>query len=132
MFHNSSKNIIALVSIIVLVLAGCGDDSSNSASLDGDLSFEIKGETSIAFFVRKTEFNGNNINSEEVNNLVIPPAEGDLQDGDFDGYILEATPFARGEGDVTLMLLSDGDVLKETSTATDGTYRIEVGDVPDG
>ena len=132
MFYNSSKNIIAILTIIVFALAGCGDDSSNADKLDGDLSFEVTGESGIDLVISVTEATDNSASFSTVDN-VTTPAEGDLDDGDFKGYVLQASPVGLGdEPDITLKLLSDGDVVEETSSATDdGVFLIEIGDVPD-
>ena len=133
MLYKSSKNIIAILTIIVFALAGCGDDDS-SASLDGDLSFRITGESDIPFFVSGAGFSENG--ASQSGNTVFPPfpKDSDLDNGDFEGYRLTASPQGTGSSDpdITLILLSDGDVIEETSNPDDnGTYGIEVGDVPD-
>jgi hypothetical protein len=55
-----------------------------------------------------------------------------LEDGDYDGYILQASPIGGGEPDITLRLMSNDKKLGETSTITDdGVFLIEKGDIPD-
>jgi len=119
------------LTLLLFVISGCGDDSSNSASLDGDLSFEVTGDAGTSFVMSRTQVTGDGANFSTIG-TVVSPDEGDLEDGDFDGYVLQASPIGGGEPDITLMLRSDGDVVKETSSITDnGVFRIEVGDVPD-
>ncbi|MDR9417652.1 hypothetical protein [Gracilimonas sp.] len=59
-------------------------------------------------------------------------AEGDLVDGDFIGYQLSASPIGSDSPDITLTLLSDGEVLGETSEPnSDGIFTVEVGEIPE-
>jgi len=132
MFYSARyRNAFMALTLLLFVISGCGDDSSNSASLDGDLSFEVTGDAGTSFVMSRTQVTGDGANFSTIG-TVVSPDEGDLEDGDFDGYVLQASPIGGGEPDITLMLRSDGDVVKETSSITDnGVFRIEVGDVPD-
>ncbi len=121
--------------ILTLLLSGCGIFGSDDASLDGDLSYEVEGSEGDTVFLSKNSYIGTSGEFETLANVQIPEsgiASGDLEDGNYDGYQLHASPVGGENPTITLRLLSDGDVLGEEDTPTeDGIYIVEVGDIPD-
>lgn len=132
-----SKTIPVLSTLVLtLLLAGCGIfGSDDDVSLDGDLSYEVHGSEGQSVFLSSNSYSGTTASYETVGSVTIPEsgvASGDLEDGDYDGYQLAASGISGEEPSITLRLLSDGEVLGETSSPTeDGIYMVEVGDIPD-
>lgn len=135
-FKNLSKTIslISTCTVLVLVLASCSSDSGGGASLDGDLRYLVEGSEGETVSLSATSFTKTEGNFETLGSVTIEStgtAEGDLEDGDFSGYQLQATSYGSEDVDITLKLLGDGDVLGETSeTNSEGIYMVEVGDIP--
>ena len=119
--------------VVALLITGCGIFGSGSSGppLDGDLSYEVEGAEGETVYISRTAFMNDEANFSTIGS-VTSPGSGDLEDGDYDGYILQASPLGGGEPDITLRLMSNDKKLGETSTITDdGIFLIEKGDIPD-
>ncbi len=127
---NRSLSILILTFVSLSILA-CGTDSDPGASLDGDLSYEVQGAEGEEVMISKTTYDGDEVRFETVTSVTVP-AEGDLENGNYEGYQLQASPFGEETPDITLRLLSDGEVLGETSSPTEnGVFLVEVGEMPE-
>ncbi len=127
-------------SALTLSLIGCGLFGSNSdegPTLDGDLSWRVEADESVELTVTisRSYYDGSSVNSSTLRSYGLEngSASGDLEDGEYDAYRLQASPFGGGHtpSSVTLQLLNDGEVVKETSETQDGIWMVEVGDFPD-
>lgn len=126
-------------SALVVSLAGCGLFGSNddAPSLNGDLSWRLEADEEVELTVTMygDSYDGSSVDSDHLGSygLTDGSASDDLEDGDYEAYRLSASPFAGGATppSVTLQLLSDGEVLAETSEAQDGSWEIKVGEFPD-
>lgn len=133
---NTERNFLSglMVALIIfsISLMGCGSGSGSGAgSLDGDLSYVVEGDEGEEMVISKTTYDGEEVQFSTVENVTVP-AEGDLADGDYEGFVLQASPFGGGSPDVTLKLLSDGEVLGKTSSPDEhGVFTVEVGNLPD-
>jgi len=124
--------------LISVALIGCDSGGGNSgASLNGDLSWRVEGEDGLTVTISRTQIEGSSSFSfSTVTTATISDgsASGDLEDGDFDGYQLQASPNGGDRSaDLTLQLRSDGEVLKESSEPQSdiAVWLVEAGDVPD-
>lgn len=124
---------------LVLGLTGCGlfgGNGDDGASLDGDLSWRVEADPGVELTVTisRSYYDGSSVDFSTLRSYGIEEgsASGDLEDGDYEGYRLQASPFGGGHtpSSVTLQLLSDGDVVEETSETQDGVWMVEVGDFP--
>lgn len=128
---NYLKLIASFLFVAILVTA-CSDDTSDP--LAGDLSFQIEGEPGVSAFIaisysQGLSFEGETIGSREI------PEEGfyseELENGDYDAYQISAS-IADPDRNFTLRLISDGEILDETSSPNeDGLYIVQEGDFPD-
>ncbi|MDZ7716178.1 MAG: hypothetical protein U5J95_08205 [Balneolaceae bacterium] len=120
-----------------ILFASCGSSSGGGeASLDGDLTYEVVGTPGESVQLSQSNYDGNTFNFETLEAIQIPQsgnASGDLPDGDYEGYQLQASPFGGDIQNLTLRLLSDGEVLGETSEPdpNSGVWIVEVGNIPD-
>lgn len=137
MLSKSYVKYFSIISTVVLTLlvSGCGIFGSDEASLDGDLSYEVEGSEGDTVFLSKNSYIGTSAAFETLTTVQIPASgvvSGDLEDGNYDGYQLQASPYGDNNLSITLRLLSDGDVLGEEDTPNEhGIYVVEVGDIPD-
>lgn len=119
---------------IGLFFTACSTDSGDSPSLDGDLRYLVEGSEGETVYLSYNSYTSEGGTFETIGEVTIPSSgssEGDLVDGDFVGYQLSASPMGEDNPDITLTLLSDGEVLGETSeTNSDGIFTVEVGEIP--
>lgn len=134
MSFNTRRNVLSGLVVLVIFsisIMGCGSGSGSGSKLDGDLSYVVEGDQGAEMVISKTTYDGDEVNFSTVENITVP-AEGDLQDGDYKGFVLQASPFGGGSPNITLQLLSDGNVIGETSSPNEnGVYLVEVGNLPD-
>lgn len=139
---NRSHNLLHVLagSLLVLTLSSCGlfgGNEDGGPSLDGDLSWRVEADESVELTVTisRSYYDGSSVNSSTLRSYGLEngSASGDLEDGEYEGYRLVASPFGGGHtpSSVTLQLLNDGEVLKETSETQDGIWMVEVGEFPD-
>jgi hypothetical protein len=124
--------------MFAVTFAACGTDSDDgsSASLNGDLSFEVESSSAVDVLISRNYFDGSSIDFQLVESEPFPEGggtiSGDLEDGDYEAYQLAASLQGGVSADLTLRLISDGEVLGETSEAnSDGIYVVQVGEFPD-
>ena len=130
-----SIRFISVITILLtagFILSACSDDTSDP--LAGDLSFQLEGEPGVSAFMAVSNsqgmtFDGQTIGSREI------PEDGfyseDLENGDYDAFQISAS-IADTDVDFTLRLISDGDILDETSSPNeDGIYIVQEGEFPD-
>lgn len=126
---------ILTICLLGLVVSACSSDSGSNVSLDGDLRYLVEGpegETVYLSYNSYTSDGGTFETIGEVTTSSSGTAEGDLEDGNYTGYQLSASPVGDDSPDITLKLLSDGEVLGETSEAnSDGIFTVEVGEIPE-
>lgn len=121
---------------VVLSMSACAivGGNDNDTSLDGDLSWRVEGPDGITVHIWRSSWDGETRNSSAVTSAEISDgsASGDLENGDYVGYQLRAsTDFGEEPDSFTLQLLSNGNVLGETSESTsEGTWVVEVGELP--
>ncbi len=128
-----------LVIFVVGGLSACGlfGGNDDDPSLDGDLSWRVMADEDVELTVTisRSYYDGSSVNFSTLRSYGVENgrASGDLEDGDYEGYRLQASPFAGGHtpSSVTLQLLSDGEVLEETSETQDGVWIVEVGEFPE-
>jgi hypothetical protein len=137
---------VALLFIFPLLLLGCDSSGSNGGNpLDGDLSYEVDGSAQVSitesFFYSTGDGPCQSTQSNVSSSL---PIEVDLEPEDvncdgvspseFDGVRVTVSQLT-GPMDVTLRLLSDGDVVTEaTEPESFGgaeAWVVEVGEIPD-
>lgn len=140
---------LALGCVLTLVLVGCGLFGSDDNPLDGNLTYEVEGPSEGQVFVSQTYFytnEGCEASRSSTENL---PLEGTLdpeqtsEDGEstctdvelsnFDGVRVSVTfPPSPGESSsITVKLYSDGDLIDDATTPTEGrTWIVEAGNVP--
>lgn len=141
---------VLIVGFLAIGLAACDSGGGNGGDpLDGDLTFRVEGgETGTAIAVSKSFFydTGDGVcqsSSATTGNVV--PAEGELSPDDagtcdvddpsnFDGVRVTVSPQI-GSADLTLQLLSDGDVVDEAtepeSFGGGEAWVVEAGEIPD-
>lgn len=134
------KNVInriisgVLVLSFMLIFSSCKKDSGGP-SLDGDLRFLVEGDEGASVFLSYNSYMENEIMFETIGGVTINSsgtAEGDLEDGNYSGYQLQASAFGGDTPSITLKLLSDGEVLGQTDEPNNnGIYIVEVGDIPE-
>jgi len=137
---------LALLLIFPLLLLGCDSGGSNGGNpLDGDLSYEVDGSAQVSitesFFYSTGDGPCQSTQSNVSSSL---PIEVDLEPEDvncdgvslseFDGVRVTVSQLT-GPMDVTLRLLSDGDVVTEaTEPESFGgaeAWVVEAGEIPD-
>ena len=95
----------------------------------------VEGSEGETVFLSYNAYTSDGGTFETLGQVTIPSlgsVEGDLNDGDFSGYQLSASPIGGEDPNITLTLLSDGEVLGETSEANnEGIFTVEVGEIPD-
>lgn len=131
---------LLITTILFLGLSSCGLFGSNDdggPSLNGDLSWRIKGQADMTLTVSRAYYDGSSVNASPLRSYGLSEGSvsGDLEDGDYKAYRLQATPFggAPPSGSVTLQLLNDGKVIKKTSEPNENdTWMVTVGEFPDG
>ncbi len=121
---------------LAFLVSGCGifggDDDVDP--LHGDLAFEIEGEPGTSAFIAISwstgpmEFSGETLGSYTI------PENGrlveDLENGQYEAYQVSAS--VSHEAPLTLRLISDGDILDETSEIEEeGYYLVKYGEFPD-
>jgi hypothetical protein len=139
---------LTLLFIFPLLLLGCDSGGSNGGSgnpLDGDLSYEVDGSAQVSitesFFYstgdgpcQSTQSNVSsslpievNLEPEDVNCDGVSPSE-------FDGVRVTVSQLT-GSTDITLRLLSDGDLVTEAtepeSFGGGEAWIVKAGDIPD-
>ena len=94
--------------MVGLLFTGCSifGSGSDGPPLDGDLSYEVSGDEGTSVYISRTAYRDGEINFSTIGG-VTSPASGDLEDGDYDGYVLQASPVGGGEPDITLRLMSN-------------------------
>jgi hypothetical protein len=126
---------VIVIASFLFTAAGCGIfGSDDDDPLSGDISYEMEGEPGTTAFMAHSyaeglEFHGSTLGSREI------PSTGvfseDLESGSFDAYQVSATP-SDPDTEITLRLLSNGNVLDETSELTEeGFLIVEYGEFPD-
>lgn len=135
MFIFKNRSISGLLFLcFILMFSSCKKDSGGP-SLDGDLRYLVEGNEGASVFLSFNSYTENEINFETIGGVTINSsgsAEGDLEDGNFSGYQLQASSFGGDTPSITLKLLSDGEVLGETDQPNnDGIYIVEVGEIPE-
>ncbi len=137
---------VALLLIFPLLLLGCDSGGSNGGNpLDGDLSYEVDGSAQVSitesFFYSTGDGPCQSTQSNVSSSL---PIEVDLEPEDvncdgvspseFDGVRVTVSQLT-GSMDITLRLLSDGDVVTEaTEPESFGgaeAWIVEAGEIPD-
>lgn len=135
----SSRSFLQFILIVVLgvSLSACGlfgSDDDSGASLGGDLSWRVEGQEGLTVQISRGYYDGSSFNFSTVESADLSggSASGDLEDGDYTGYQLQASPYGgSSSASLTLQLLSDGDVLEETSEPNEnGIWMVEVGEMP--
>ncbi len=136
-YNHSERTISSILTsaLLALFMISCSTDSGSGPSLDGDLRYQVEGSEGETVYIsvnRYTESGGSFESIGEVTISSTGTAEGDLKDGNYTGYQLQASPRGEDQPDVTLKLLGDGEVLGKTSeTNNNGIFMVEVGDIPD-
>ncbi|WP_390297713.1 hypothetical protein [Gracilimonas halophila] len=99
------------------------------------MRYLVEGNEGESVFLSFNAYTENEINFETIGTVTINSsgsAEGDLEDGNYSGYQLQASSFGGDNPSITLKLLSDGDVLGEIDEPNnDGIYIVEVGEIPE-
>ena len=140
MSHNGYKTLksithfLGFLLVSVIILSACSSDSGNEASLDGDLRYQVEGPEVASILISYNAYTQSEAEFEMLYTITLNSsgeAEGDLPDGDYTGFQLQASAFGDQVPDITLTLLSDGDVLGSTSQYQDGVFIVEVGEIPD-
>lgn len=134
-FTFSSFFNVAFVLILSVALTSCGSGSDGGASLAGDLSYEVQTDGNMSIQISRSYYDGSSVSFSTVESVETSSsgsASGDLQDGDYQGYRLQASPIGSADpSSLTLRLLSDGEVLAETSNPQNGVWIAETGDFPE-
>ncbi|TYP93355.1 hypothetical protein LX73_1056 [Fodinibius salinus] len=136
-FTFSSIFNVAFVLILSVSLTSCGSGSDDGASLAGDLTYEVQTDADISIQISRSYYDGSSLEFSTVESVQTSSsgsASGDLQDGDYKGYRLQASPIGGTEpSSLTLRLLSDGEVIAETSSPQSGQniWIAETGEFPD-
>ena len=103
------------VLLLTCTLAACDSNDDDGGDLDGDLSVRVEGASGLTIFVSPTYVRGTSIDAESTSETI--PSSGvfemDLEDG-AEGIQVDVT--VDGGEDLTLQLLSDGDVIEEDTT----------------
>ena len=132
--------------VVGLLAVGCDSGGNNGGNpLDGDLSYEVEGSAQVSItegFFYSTgdgpcQSTQSNISSSLPIEVDLEP-EGDGCEGvdpsDFEGVRVTVSQLT-GPMDVTLRLLSDGDVVEEAtepeSFGGGEAWIVEVGEIPD-
>lgn len=118
---------------LVFSLSACGlFGGDDGASLDGDLSWRVSGPEGISVQLTNSSWDGESWSgSSRTVSLSGGTATGDLEDGDYEGYQLQASGFGETPESLTLQLRNDGDVVEETSEPNENDiWMIEVGEMP--
>lgn len=135
--------------LLAATLVGCdsgGGNGGNGGPLSGNLTYEVDGPDGATIGVSEQYFwvqNGNpDCFASRSTNKSVPVDEElgvdnvsncDRATDDFDGLRVSVTP--NSDVDLTVRILSDGDVLEETSETTEQngfeSYRVSVGETFD-
>lgn len=119
---------------LLLFMSACSTNSGGGVSLDGDLRYMVEGSEGESLFLSYGSYTSNGGTFETIGSVTIGSSgsvEGDLEDGDFTGYQLQGSPQGSDNPDITLKLMSDGEVLGETSEVnSNGIFMVEVGEIP--
>lgn len=127
-----------VIVFLMTAITGCGlfgDDDH----LDGNLTVEVEAPagTSIQFTTETWDGESYDGSSETVSIPDSEMLEEDIENGNYEGVRAQVSYGFRGEPDyLVLRLLSDGEVIDETSTPEEdgdfeGMYIVEEGDFPD-
>lgn len=129
------KSIFTLFTAIIIAtgLTACdSSSSSDSASLD-NITIEATAPAGSGFFLTVELWDGEEADFE-FQTITIPESgvfTVDVEGGPFVGVGAILGPIGDVDG-VRLAILSDGDVVAETTTPdSDGAYTVEVGTIPD-
>lgn len=120
--------------IIAIGLTACdSSSSSDNASLDGEITIEATAPAGSGFFLTVELWDGEE--ADFAFETITVPESGvftyDVEGGPFVGVGAILGPIGDVDG-VRLAILSDGNVLAETTTPdSDGAYTVEVGTIPD-
>ena len=125
---------LTLAFALLFALPAC--DSSGNAGINGDLSFRLEGPEGTTVGVAESYFSTDGSSSQATNVTIEGDGsiEQDLEDGN-GGVRVTATLHHGTETSLTLSLLSNGEVIDETSEANTESgarvYAVEAGEVPD-
>ena len=136
------------LAIFPLLLLGCDSGGSNGGSgnpLDGDLSYEVEGSAQVSITESYFYSTGDGpCQSSQSNVSSSLPIEVDLEPeevgcegvnpSDFDGVRVTVSHLT-GSMDITLRLLSDGDLVEEATEAESfgggEAWIVKAGEIPD-
>ena len=127
---------LALAFALLFALPACDSGGDDHAGINGDLSFRLEGPEDTTVGLGKSYFSTDGSHSEATNVTIDGDGsiEQDLEDGN-GGVRVTATLGHGTETSLTLSLLSDGEVIDETSEANTENgarvYAVEAGEVPD-
>lgn len=130
---NTLIRLLGVFAIAVLVL-GCDRNGDDGPSLQGDLSYRVEGEEGLTVQITKESWDGETYNAATVESVELSggSASGNLENGDYEGYRLQASSSGGASSSLTLQLLSDGEVLGETSEPNEnGIWIVKEGEMPD-
>ena len=118
-----------------LIVAGCGIFGSDDGNpLAGDLSYSIEGTPGTSVFLATSHSEGMNFEGQTIGSREIPSSgvfSEELDGGDFDAYQISGS-IGDPDDTITLRLLSNGDVLDETSERDENElFVVKYGEFPD-
>ena len=137
---------LALLLILPLLLLGCDSSGSNGGTpLDGDLSYEVEGSAQVSITESFFYSTGDGLCQSTQSNVSSSlPIEVDLEPEDVDCDGVDPSNFngvrvtvsqLTGSMDITLRLLSDGDLVTEAtepeSFGGGDAWIVEAGETPD-
>jgi hypothetical protein len=127
---------LTLAFALLFALPACDSSGDDNAGINGDLSFRLEGPEGTTVGVAENYFSADSSSSEATNVTIDGDGsiEQDLEDG-HGGVRVTATLGHGTDTSLTLSLLSDGEVIDETSEANTEhgvrVYAVEAGEIPD-